>query len=69
MITAGAVSEQRNLNFSNSFRADVTFPAPQMTVSISNDMEVPAGFKATDIEKQFAQTSTTPTPPPDTTTS
>jgi len=34
-----------------------------MTVSISNDMEVPAGFKATDIEKQFAQTSTTPPPP------
>jgi hypothetical protein len=55
MITAGAVSEQRNLNFDNSFRAAVTFAAPQMTVSISNDMEVPAGFKATDIEKQFSQ--------------
>jgi hypothetical protein len=60
MITAGSVSEQRNLNFDNSFRADVTFPGPQTTVSISNDMEVPAGFAARDIEKQFSQTVPAP---------
>ena len=44
-----------NLNSTNSFRAALTFPTPQTTVSISDDMEVPAGFAATDIEKQFSQ--------------
>ena len=55
MITAGSVTEERTLSFDNSFRAALTFAMPQMTVSISNDMAVPAGFAATDIEKQFSQ--------------
>jgi len=63
MITAGSVTEERTLSFDNSFRAALTFAMPQMTVSISNDMAVPAGFAATDIEKQFSQATTGPTPP------
>ena len=69
MITAGSVTEERNLNFSNSFRAALTFAAPQTTLFVSNDMVVPAGFAATDIEKQFSQASNVPTPPGTTTLS
>ena len=45
MITAGSVTEERTLSFDNSFRAALTFPVPQMTVSISNDMDGPGGLR------------------------
>ena len=46
---------RRILCSDNNFREALTFPGPQTTVNIGNDMVVPAGFMATDIEKQFSQ--------------
>jgi hypothetical protein len=63
----GAVLGQRTATATMSMAA-LTFPGtpptPQMAVFVSDDLNVPAGSAAADLEKTVSETSTSPTPPP-----